>query len=164
MNVSSIASLVMGILGLLVGGVSAVYAIRERMLKQMLDRTLRTVEEAKARGIWTKIGIDCTAFDALDDAKKLVQSRQAVDHEVLAKIENARRSTVDLYRLLLEEAATIERDFSMDTIKRWQKAGRIENEWRLKAAMRLLSTDKIPDCDATASASNTSSIHEKNHV
>jgi len=154
-NYISVAGLIVGVFGVVVGALGTAVAFREKILKGVLDRTLKKIEEERVGEIWTRIGINCTAFDALDEARKLVQSRQTVDHEVLGKIESARRATVDLYRLLLKEAVSIERDFSIATIEKWKKTGRLENAWRIKAAMRLLPTDKVPDCDSSESEFRT---------
>ncbi|MCX5991029.1 MAG: hypothetical protein NTZ04_01660 [Chloroflexi bacterium] len=137
---------ILGIAGLIVGVISVVLAIRERFIREQLELTLTRVEAEKIREIWTKIGIDATVFDSLDDARSILRQRHVVDHEVLGKVESARRGTIDLYRLILKEAAAAEADFTMDTISKWRKAGKLENEWRVRAAMRLLPTNKIPDC------------------
>jgi hypothetical protein len=137
--------IILSIAGILIGIIGVIFAVRERFLSMELRRTVERIEKWQLTQTWTKIGIVATVFDALDKAQTLVQERQSVDHEVLRKVESARRGTIDNYRILLQEAALAEPNFDMETIRKWKKAGKLENEWRVCAAMRLLPTKEITD-------------------
>ena len=131
---------IIGIAGLTVGIVGLIGAFRERILRNELTKTLGRIENARNAETWTNIGVVATVFDSLDTARAMVRERQTVDYEVLGKIESARRGTVDHYRMLLKEAVLAEPNFSEETIRIWEDTGKLENEWRVRAAKRLLST------------------------
>lgn len=135
--------IILSIAGLIIGITGAILAVREKFLSIELRKTVERIEKWKITQIWTNIGIVATVFDALDEAKMMIQERQTVDHEVLRKVESARRGTIDHYRVLLQEAVLAEPNFDMETIRKWKQAGKLENEWRVRAAMRLLPTNEI---------------------
>lgn len=136
--------LIFSIAGLLIGITGVGFAIREKFISRELRRAVERIEKWKITQIWTNIGIVATVFDSLDEAKKISHERQDVDQEILRIIESARRGTIDHWRVLLQEAVLAELNFNMETIRRWKLAGKLENEWRVRAAMRLLPTNEIP--------------------
>jgi len=147
----------LGIAGLMLGIVGIVLGLRERFAANELKRAMKQIEKAKIIEIWTNIGIVATIFDGLDSAKDMIFKKSNVDHEVLCKVEGARRGSVDLYRLLLKDAAIAEPNFDIDTIERWKNEGKLENEWRVQAAKRLLSAQEkkpIPSCTDTSNGEN----------
>ena len=84
--------------------------------------------------IWT-----VRTFDSLDEARDLIASREPVDDEVISKISSARRGTVDHWRELLKDAVLQEPEFNSATLEKWIEMGRLENEWRIAQARRLLT-------------------------
>ena len=142
----TVAGLVVGFVGLFFGVCGVFIAYKQNFIANQLKTTLADVKKKREQEIWTQIGIDLTAFDALDESRSLLSQSSVVDQEIeiRRKIESARRATIDLYRLLLCEAVGIEPVFTMNTIKKWRNAGRLENEWRVRTAMRLLPTREIP--------------------
>jgi hypothetical protein len=134
----ALASIVFGMWGVYVGH-------SQKFLAEQLSAKMDELKKRRVQEIWTQIVIDLTAFDSLDQARNLMSNGSDDDAEIRRRIESARRATIDLYRLLLSEAASAEPVFNMATIRKWQSAGRLENEWRVKAAMYLLPTSEIPE-------------------
>jgi hypothetical protein len=131
-------SFILGIIGF-IGSVVTIYQfLKNRELKKTIEKLQRT-EEAE---MWTYIGSIVKTYDALCDARKLLSDKPNIDYESLLKVQSARRGTIDLYILLLKDAVLKEEDFSEDTIKRWIELGRLENEWRISQARRLLPHTK----------------------
>ncbi len=132
--------IIIAIAGLVIGLVGIILGLRERFAADELKRAMKQIEKAKRIEIWTNIGIVATIFDGLNAAKDMILKKGSGDPEILCKIESARRGSVDLYRLLLKDAAIAEPNFTIRTIDEWKNAGKLENEWRIKAAKRLLTT------------------------
>lgn len=141
----TISVLVVGLAGAAFGIWGVFLAYKQKFMADQLKIAMDKIKKRREHEIWTQIGIDLTVFDALDEAKKFLAQRSGVDEEVGRRIESARRATIDLYRLLLCEAAAAEPVFNKETIRKWLIAGRLENEWRVRAAMRLLPTNEVPD-------------------
>lgn len=115
--------------------------VRNKRLRDALERARRT----RNADTWVNIGVVVRTFDSLEEARRLVCSRESVDHEVLSKIQSARRGTVDQYRQLLKDAVLQEPEYSLKIVRKWELMGRLENEWRKQQAIRLLATEDFPD-------------------
>lgn len=136
---------VIGITGFFLSFLGVAIAVLQTIRYKELEKTIKAIKRAKKASIWTNIGIVVKTFDSLESARKLMTSREKVDYEVLSKIASARRGTVDQYRNLLEEAILEEPVFNMDTIEKWKKTKRLENDWRIDQAKRYISTEDIPN-------------------
>jgi DNA-binding Lrp family transcriptional regulator len=139
----NIFQLILGIFGTAVGFLGFMVAVLQTVRNRSLRNTLKRMRRAEEAEIWTNIGIVVRTFDSLNEARELICSREKVDHEVLSKIQSARRGTIDQYRQLLKEAVLHEPVFNRETIEKWKRIGRLENEWRVRQAERLLSTKDI---------------------
>ncbi|MFA5015897.1 MAG: hypothetical protein WC549_10260 [Actinomycetota bacterium] len=136
--------LFLGILGIVLSFFGFGIAIFQTVRNIELKRALNRIKKIRNAEVWTIIGICLTVFDSLEEARKFIYSRKKIDHEVLSKITSARRGTVDQYRYLLMEAVLDEPTYNIETIKKWKRIGKLENEWRVEQAKRLLSTENIP--------------------
>ena len=130
-----------GVAGLIIGIIGLYFGFREKFLSQELKKNVERIEKAKTAEIWTNIGIVLTIFDALEEARNRLLKQNSFDPIVLSKVVSARRGTVDQYRLLLKEAVLAENNFSLETINKWKEEGKLENEWRIKSAKRLLPSN-----------------------
>jgi hypothetical protein len=124
---------------------SLAIAVVQTVRHSELRKSLEKIRRAKEAEIWTCIGIVLKTYDSLEQAVQILKTREQVDFEALVKIQSARRGIVDQYRMLLKEAVLEEEEFSIDTIEKWKRVGRLENDWRVSQAKRLLATKNIPD-------------------
>lgn len=47
------------------------------------------------------------------------------------------------FRLLLTEASLLEKNYSLETIKKWRKIGKLSSDWQERNALMLLETEMI---------------------
>lgn len=129
---------ILGFIGLL-GSIVTIYQfLKNKELKKTIEKLKRT-EEAE---MWTYLGSAVKTYEALSEARELLSKRAIIDYESLLKVQSARRGTIDLYILLLKDVVLKEEDFTENTIKKWVELGRLETDWRISQARRLLPTTK----------------------
>lgn len=130
---------ILGFVGLL-GSIVTIYQfLKNKELKKTIEKLKRT-EEAE---MWTYLGSAVKTYEALSEARELLSKRDSIDYESLLKVQSARRGTIDLYILLLKDVVLKEEDFTETTIKKWVELGRLETDWRISQARRLLPTTKM---------------------
>ncbi len=122
------------ILGLLSFAIAIFQTYRSQRLKKFIEIEKRR----KELSIWTEIKLVVKNYDALSQAGILLKETKI--EEASLKVQSAKRAIVDHYRLLLKEAALLEPNFDMSVVEKWEKMGRIENEWRKNQAINLIQT------------------------
>lgn len=116
-----------------------VQTLRYRSAKSELDK----VNRMKIADIWANISMTLEAYETLEDARR-INSRSENDPTLSAKLNSARRSVVAQYIQLLRQAAMAEPEFTEETVKEWQRVGRLENQWRVTQALRFVRTNLSP--------------------
>jgi hypothetical protein len=130
------------IFGVVVSLVSIYFAILQTLRKREVEKTLNELKRTRRADTWTNMAIVIRTFDTLDEARVNLLAQTNPSPFVLSKISSARRGTVDQWRHLLKQAILDEPDFCAATIDRWVAEGKLENEWRVNQARRLLENDK----------------------
>lgn len=59
------------------------------------------------------------------------------------ELKMAHQNSLDLFRSLLTEAVLHEPRFTVDTVKRWRKTGRLASDWQERQALLLVDTDAL---------------------
>jgi hypothetical protein len=105
----------------------------------MLDQARRS----RNANIWHSISLILQAYDSIDDARALAaQSAAAEAPLLLAKINSTRRSIINQYLQQLKEAILDEEIFTEETVREWQRLGKLENEWRVAQALKFVRLRK----------------------
>lgn len=106
---------------------------------------LHQIKRNRNAEIWTNIAMTLNAYDSIDDAREICMKNEIDDHNsrmLLSKINSSRRGVVTQYLHLLKEAVLDEEKFDEDTVEEWKRLGRLENEWRVAQARKLISTNR----------------------
>ena len=150
---------ILAIVGFILTFVGLVIAFVQTYKNKLLEDALSKINKHDEAEIWTTIGIVVKTFESLDEARtqlniilsqKTSQPVMLEIEKVYSKLQSARRGTIDQYKHLLKEASLREEKFDMDIIKKWIISGRLENTWRVSAALRLLSTKLSPESPVSA--------------
>jgi hypothetical protein len=92
--------------------------------------------------IWHNISMVLNTYETLEDAREYAKNAKFNDNgrseALLAKISSARRCVVDQYLILLKAAVLDEPEFNEQTLRKWISQGRLENEWRIDQARKLI--------------------------
>lgn len=83
----------------------------------------------KQRKIWTQIS----------STKALMRHLEA------EKLDSSYGLVCEQFRDLLREAILLEQNFSINTIVRWRRVGKLSSDWQEYQATQLLSTSEIQD-------------------
>ena len=118
--------------------VAAVQTVRYKHSQSLI----KDLKRAKNATIWTHIAIVLEAYYTIEDARDKCEKDQEKG-EVFAKITSARRTIVILWLDMLKEAALDEEEYNLKTIEKWIKLGRLENDWRIDKAKRLVPTINV---------------------
>lgn len=129
-----------GFFGSLASFIGLVIAYVQWRNYRSAEQQLLTIRRHRNADIWTNISLLLQAYESIEDARNLWSTSEISNTQLLAKINSARRSIVSQYLHLLKEAALDEPRFSDQTIQEWIKCGRLENEWRIAQARRLIPT------------------------
>lgn len=145
---------ILAIIGFVLTIVGTIIAVAQITKNKQLEEALERIKRQYDAEIWTLLGIVTRTFDTLDTARNDLVTYLSVGEEernlsllreALIGIQSARRGTVDQYRNLLKEASLSEENYDLETVKKWVITGRLENAWRVKQAIRLLSSSETPD-------------------
>ena len=101
---------------------------------------LRRLKTLNKNRLWGDIQLLLEAYETLDEARNpehAARMKINMGQYHTIKIASARKGVVALYLRLLEHAINEEEEFTSETAKRWFESGRLENEWRYKAALRF---------------------------
>ncbi len=126
-----------------IGGL--VFAIIQRMKYHNAERNYKKLKRTRKMQIWGNIALAIQAFDKLDPLKEASEDLKTVPDEIKRRITAARQCVVDQYLRLLEQAVLAEDDFTVDSVEKWYKSGRLETEWRRDAAMKFVPTDNLSE-------------------
>lgn len=126
------------VLGLVVSLISVAIAVTQTIRKRDVEKALNDMKRMRRADTWTNMAIVIRIFDTLDEVRVELLAQRRPPSTLLSKISSARRGTVDQWRHLLKQAVLDEPAFCEATIERWALEGKLENEWRIAQARRLL--------------------------
>lgn len=144
----------LAIIGFVLTIIGTIIAVAQIAKNKQLEAALARIKRQYDAEVWTLLGIVTRTFDTLDTARNdMISYLSTKDEErdlsqlreALIGVQSARRGTVDQYRNLLKEASLSEENYNFETVKKWVITGRLENAWRVKQAIRLLSSRETPD-------------------
>lgn len=107
---------------------------------KQVSEDLKQKKREQNASIWCNISMVLNTYDTLEDARIYANGASGPENmdALSAKISSARRCIVDQYLNLLKQAVLDEPDFSEEVLQRWIKQGRLENEWRVAQARKLI--------------------------
>jgi hypothetical protein len=123
-TVASIASLALAV----------VQTIRYRVAKSLL-RQLRNKEQVAT---WSHYDLIVQAYDWNAEARDALRSEAGAPIVALEKTAQVSSLLNAMWLKSVEHAASLEINFDEEAIERWQALGRLDTEWRLKRARKLL--------------------------
>lgn len=139
---------VIGIVGSVASILSITVAVIQTYRHKAAQEALREVRRSRSASIWTNINFIIQAFDSVENALSSDFDATSID-KVQAKFMSVRRAIVDCYLELLREASLDEPVFNEETVKRWRRIGKLENDWREQQARRLIyHGDYVEQSDA----------------
>jgi hypothetical protein len=134
MSYANILNVVSGVATVVSFGLAVVQTIRYRQAKANLEQ----LQRIKNADIWSGIALTLQAYETLDDARLLAPPDAP---ELSAKLSSARRSVVSQYINQLRQAVLDEPEFTEETVERWQRIGRLENDWRVAQARKFIRSE-----------------------
>lgn len=111
------------ILGI-IGSLASIISIPVAIVQTIKNNKLKT--EAK-RKIWAQI----------ETVKALMRCLDIKDVDFAYGLVN------EQFRNLLQEASLLEKEYSIETIEKWRKIGKLSSDWQERNAYMLLDTKKI---------------------
>ena len=110
----------------IVGGLASIVSVPFAIYQTLINRKLK---DEQRRNIWQRIETTKSMMRALDEEQ----------------LDFAYGLTVEQFRTLFREAVLLEDKFSLETINKWRKIGKISSDWQQKNAMILLKTNEITE-------------------
>lgn len=79
----------------------------------------------------------------------LIATSKALMEDLEHKDPNQAAGKVyEIFRFLLREAVSLERNYNLQTLNNWRKVGKISSDWQHRQALMLLDTKEINILDA----------------
>lgn len=110
-------------------------AIAQTFRYREARRLLVEIRRNRSAEIWGGIALTLQAYDTIEDARELVPDTASA---LSGKVASARRVVVAQYLQQLRQAVLDEPVFNERVLQNWIANGRLENEWRIAQARRLL--------------------------
>lgn len=119
------------------GSAALLQSLRFRSARRALEQLKRHIKNR----IWGDIQLTLQVFDSLEEAKqtydgvKPLRPGITMEQYLYAKMISARKGAVAAYLRQLEQRINEEETFDHETAQKWFEEGRLQNEWRLNAAL-----------------------------
>lgn len=127
----TIASTGIGIASLMLAIVQSFrYQATKKLLEQMQDR--------EQIATWALYDLGIQAYTSLGEARVALRGNSNVPVAGIEKTAQVASLLNAMWLKLIEHAATLEPKFDEAAIKRWQELGRLDSDWRLERARKLL--------------------------
>ncbi len=134
----------MNVAGGIASVLSVIVAVVQTVRYRQAARLLRHVERSRNAATWQNIVMVLRVYDSLHEVTEMDrQVIQTSPDRLMAKINRARECVVNQWIQLIKEAALEEPIFNEEVIERWQRQGRLENDWRVAHARKLLDIETV---------------------
>ena len=137
------SSLAWTILGTVLTAVGLAVAVIQSFRYQEAARLLRTLRDREQIANWALYDLITQAYDQVREARDELRDESGGSRKAL---ENAARAVSLLNAMWLntvEHAAALEPEFSEQTLDRWEALGRLDTQWRMERARRLLPAPRV---------------------
>lgn len=127
----TIVGTIVGVLSLIL---AAVQTVRYQATKKLLDQ----LQNREQIATWSLYDLAIQAYTSLGEARAALRDVSGAPVAAIEKTAQVASLLNAIWLKLIEHAATLEPEFTEATIERWRNLGRLDSDWRLQRARKLL--------------------------
>jgi hypothetical protein len=126
------------IVGTVIGAISLILAVVQTIRYQVAKRLLRRINEREQLATWALYDLIVQAYDIIGEARTTLRSEPNSPVQAVEKTAQAASLLNAMWLKTVEHAAMLEPEFREPTLQRWVDLGRLDSDWRLARARKLL--------------------------
>jgi len=127
------------VIGTVIGAISLVIAGVQTVRYQVAKRLLQRINSREQVATWGLYDLIIQAYDDVVEAREALRSApNAAPVKAVEKTAQTAALLNAMWLATVEHASTLEPQFNSSTVERWVELGRLDSDWRIARAKKLL--------------------------